>query len=212
MKSLSREFHDKEQYNLHGLDFWKKHNLEHSNKAFDNEEIKVRQLLQKYPSIRKNAIDIGSGSGWMTSELAQHFENVYAIEPSSKAIEICKDLYKNTDITWIEGYAEEVLKNNNELPTSNVFINTCSVFMHLDDDCVIPALRYINENFTNSILSFQELWSKDKNFNQPMTNCRSKDWWELHLSNWSLDFHGPSMAPHGKFYKYFYKGIHGYKK
>ena len=212
MKDQSREAHDKTMYNLHGVDFWKKHNQEHSDKVFDNEEVKVAQLLEKYPSIRENAIDIGSGGGWMTSKLSELFESVYGIEPSAKAIELCKDLHEDTNITWIEGYAEEVLNNNDELPKSNVFINTCSVFIHLDDYCVIPTLRYINENFTDSILSFQEFWSEDKAFNQPLTNCRPKDWWKFHLSNWELDFHGPNMAPHGDFYKDFHKGIHGYKK
>ena len=57
-----------------------------------------------------------------------------------------------------------------------------------------------------------EFWSEDIPFNQPLINCRTKAWWQSHLSNWDLDFHGPSMAEYGYTYKNFFKGIHGYKK
>lgn len=211
MKTRSRESHDNTMYNLYGLEFWEKHNQEHIDQAFDNEELKVGRLLDKNPSIRKNAIDIGSGGGWMSKKLSSIFENVYSIEPSSKAVSLCKSLYDLPNIKWIEGYAEDVLKNE-EMPKENVFINTCSVFIHIDDKDVIPTLEYINENFTNSIFSFQEFWSEDIPFNQPLTNCRTKDWWQSNLSNWDLDFHGPSMAEHGDMYKNFFKGFHGYKK
>jgi len=211
MKTRSKESHDNTMYNLHSIDFWKQHNQDHIDKAFNNEEIKADRLLEKYPDIRKNAIDIGSGGGWMSAKLSKIFENVFSIEPSPKAIQICKKMYYIPNIEWIEGYAEDVLKEKN-LPTENVFINTCSVFIHLDDEYVIPTLQYINQNFKNSILSFQEFWSEDTPFNQPLTNCRTKDWWRSNLSNWNLDFHGPSMKQHGQMYEKFFKGIHGYIK
>ena len=211
MKNRSKESHDNTMYNLHGLEFWEKHNKEHIDKAFNNEEIKVAQLLEKNPSIRKNAIDIGSGGGWMSKKLSSIFENVYSIEPSEKAIKICKQIYDVPNITWIEGYAEDVLKNEN-IPKENVFINTCSVFIHVDDEYVTKTLKYINENFKNSILSFQEFWSEEIPFNQPLTNCRTIHWWKSNLNNWELDFHGPSMAQYGDMYRNFFKGIHGYIK
>ena len=212
MKEHSKKVHDDTMYNLHGIEFWKKHNKEHLDTVFNNDEVKVGDLLEKYPSIRSSAIDIGSGGGWMSDKLSEIFDHVYSIEPSSKAIELCKKMYDKKNITWIEGYAQDVLANNEIFSKSNVFINTCSVFIHLDDNCVIPTLNYINKNFTDSILSFQEFWSEEKAFNQPLTNCRPKDWWKFHLSNWELDFHGPNMGSHGDFYKDFHKGIHGYKK
>tara|TARA_R110000796_G_scaffold161094_1_gene277850 strand:+ start:134 stop:769 length:636 start_codon:yes stop_codon:yes gene_type:complete len=211
MKNRSKESHDNTMYNLHSLEFWGEHNQEHINKVFDNEELKVSRLLEKNPSKRKNAIDIGSGGGWMSKKLSSIFENVYSIEPSSKAVSLCKSLYDSPNITWIEGYAEDVLQNS-DIPKSDVFINTCSVFMHIDDKDVIPTLNYINKNFTDSIFSFQEFWSEEISFNKPLTNCRTKGWWKSHLSNWDLDFHGPSMAQYGNTYKNFFKGIHGYKK
>ena len=147
----------------------------------------------------------------MSKKLSSIFENVYSIEPSSKAVSLCETLYDLSNVKWINGYAEDALKKQ-EIPKDEVFINTCSVFIHIDDKDVIPTLEYINENFTNSILSFQEFWSEDIPFNQPLINCRTKVWWQSHLSNWDLDFHGPSMAEYGYTYKNFFKGIHGYKK
>ena len=211
MKNRSKESHDNTMYNLHGLEFWQKHNQEHIDQAFSNEELKVPQLLDKNPSIRKNAIDIGSGGGWMSKKLSSIFENVYSIEPSEKAIKICKQIYDVPNITWIEGYAEDILKNEN-IPKENVFINTCSVFIHVDDEYVKKTLKYINENFKNSILSFQEFWSEEIPFNEPLTNCRTIHWWKSNLNNWELDFHGPSMAKYGDMYKNFFKGIHGHIK
>ena len=47
MKNRSRESHDNTMYNVHDLEFWKKHNQEHIDQVFNNEELKVGRLLEK---------------------------------------------------------------------------------------------------------------------------------------------------------------------
>lgn len=211
MKNISKNDHDNNMYTNHSMEFWVDHNKRHADEAFNNDELKVQTLLDTYPDIRDTAIDIGSGGGWMSSKLTDYFDVVYGIEPSKKAIDLCRNLYKGKNIKWVHGYSEDAFKVI-DFPTKNVFINTCSVFIHLDDKYIIPTLKWINENFNNSILSFQEFWSDTIHINQPLHNCRTKEWWSNHLSNWELDFHGPDMSSHGSQYTSFNKGIHGYIK
>jgi SAM-dependent methyltransferase len=210
-KEKSRDEHDSSQYSVYDMDYWKKHNEEHVA-AFDNPEIKLQTLLDKHPDIRETAIDIGCGAGWASNVLSSYFDKVYALDPSSKAIEVCKDLYKdNQKISWHVGFAEELLPQI-ETPSSNVLLNTCSVFIHLSDEALHPILNYINNNFTNSILSFQEIYSDDLHFNEGHIACRTQEWWKDNLSNWELDFHGPDMSQWGGQFLNTRKGIHGYKK
>lgn len=211
-KTLSKDIHDSTEYYSKFKNEWIEHNEKHGVESFDNEELKVGRLLKKYPLIRDVAIDIGSGGGWMTNELSKHFKKVIAIEPSSKAITICKELYPQDNITWINGYSEDVLNDYQFDYAEKYFINTCSVFIHLNDDHVIPTLKALNKNFSNSILSFQELWSIEKHFNIRLLNCRTKKWWEEQLSNWDLNFHGPDMSKFGFNYIDVNKGIHGIVK
>lgn len=211
MKDISKKDHDNTMYYKHGLDFWLNHNKQHEKDAFNNDELKVKTLLEKYPNIRNTAIDIGSGGGWMCNKLTEYFDIVYGIEPSKKAIDLCRELYKGKKIKWVHGYSEDAF-NVIDFPTEHVFLNTCSVFIHIDDKYIIPTLKWINENFNNSILSFQEFWSDTIHINQPLHNCRTKEWWCDHLNNWELDFHGPDMSKHGSQYNNISKGFHGYIK
>lgn len=211
MKNISKIDHDNTMYLKHSLDFWVDHNKQHEEEVFNNEELKIKTLLEKYPDIRNTAIDIGSGGGWMCNKLKEYFDVVYGIEPSKKAIDLCRELYKGKKIKWVHGYSEDAFKIIN-FPTKNVFINTCSVFIHIDDEYIIPTLKWINENFNNSMLSFQEFWSDTKHINKPLHNCRTKEWWCNHLSNWELDFHGPDMSEYGSQYHNISKGFHGYIK
>ena len=210
-KEKSRDGHDMTQYNVHDMEYWKNHNQEHIV-AFDNPEIKLQTLLDKHPDIREAAIDIGCGAGWASNMLSDHFNKVHSIDPSRKAIDICKEMYKdNPKISWYVGFAEELLPLI-QTPKSSVLINTCSVFIHLSDEAVEPILEYINNNFSNSILSFQEIFSEERHFNQGVIACRKKDWWKEKLSNWELDFHGPDMSKWGEQFLNTRKGIHGYIK
>lgn len=209
MKTLSHDNHNKTDYLVKTLEDWKLHNKCCSENAFNNSELKIKTLLDNHPDVRDYAIDIGSGAGWMSNELSKYFQQVIAIEPSLPAIEICKKLYPQENIMWIQGYAEDVIRNIEFESNSKYFINTCSVFIHMDDECVSPILKIINEKIRPGILSLQEFWSETRHFNEGMGNCRTKKWWEKELSNWALDFHGPDMSPHGEFFKNINKGIHG---
>lgn len=208
MKELSHTNHDRTDYLVKTLDEWRIHNNECSVAAFNNEELKVKSLLEKNTNIRDYAIDIGCGAGWMSNELSKHFQYVISIDPSHNAINTCKQLYPQENIIWIVGYAEDVLNSIEFDFSSNYFINTCSVFQHMSDEFVSPILQFINKNFKNSILSFQEWWSENRHFNEGMGNCRTQKWWKQHLSTWEIDFHGPDMSSHGEYFHGIHKGLH----
>ena len=113
-QSLSHLSHDKTDYLVRTLDEWKIYNKEFSMIEYNTPQVRVKDLLEKNPDIRDFAIDIGCGGGWMSNELSKQFSYVISIEPSNVAIEnVCKKLYPQNNIIWINGYAEEVLKNIN---------------------------------------------------------------------------------------------------
>lgn len=209
-KILSCISHDQSDYYQKSLDEWKSHNDACINNAFDNEECKIGRLLAKYPNIRSYAFDIGAGAGWLTSKLSENFEYVIAIEPSAKAIEICKTMYPQQNIIWMCGFAEDILPKIEFDQTNPIFINTCSVFIHMSDEYVTPILDIINSSRVckGSILSFQEFWSPLLHYNEPMGNCRSIQWWTNKLCNWKLNFHGIEVFNQGS---NIFKGLHGEK-
>ena len=206
MKETSLLEHNKTQYDFHtDLDFWRKHNERHqSDTVFNNQEIKLGDLLLKHPNTRSLAIDIGSGAGWLSSKLAEHFTKVIGIEPSDKAVGIAKELYKDIkNVEFIHGFSEDIFPSI-QLNDKPVLFVTCSVFQHLEDEYVSQILSWINTNApSGSILSFQELWGNDQH--TEMHHVRTQEWWSKNLSEWSLHFHGPVVLPNTC------KGIHGLK-
>lgn len=212
-KNLSHLSHDTTDYSVRSLEEWRIHNNNSSICGFNGPEIRVKDLLEKNPHIRDYAIDIGCGGGWMSNELSKYFQYVISIDPSNLAIEnVCKKLYPQENIIWINGYAEDALENINFDYSASYFINTCSVFQHMSDEFVSPIITFINKNFKHGILSFQEWWSEDRHFNQGMGNCRTKKWWSEQLSNWDIDFHGPSIANSGAYFENINKGLHAKTK
>lgn len=213
-KYKSVNIHDSANYYNWDLETWKTHNEKHEKESFNNLELKCQDLLDKHPEIRDIAIDIGSGGGWMSNKLSKIFKKVYAIEPSEKAIQICKALYKErNNIEWINKFAEDAFDQLNvNIPC---FYNTCSVFMHIPNEFVEKTLFYIN-NYAKagSIISMQECWTEKLEIITPpggMTYFRNKDWWKEKLSNWELDFFGPDMSKFGHPFINTNKGIHGFK-
>ena len=72
------------------------------------EDIPHGDALDKYELT--SGVDIGSGTGWFANYLIEQrkYKKVYAIEPSSSAIEIAKKIYPdNKKVKYINGFAEE---------------------------------------------------------------------------------------------------------
>ena len=160
---------------------------------FNSPEMRLKTLLDKYPTIRDVAVDVGSGAGWLSAELSPIYKKVIGIEPSAKAVEIAQELYpakKFPNIEWIVGFAEDKLPTLN-LTTPTLFVTGC-VLSHLQDKSVITICKAINNiATTGSILSFAECWGKPSNHN--MWHTRSKEWWQQALNGWEINFHGEQI-------------------
>ena len=134
----------------------------------------------------KDAVDIGSGTGWFVNYLMDHknFENAIAIEPSEAAINIAKKLHDN-DITYLCGGAEDMLSNitlNN--PT---LFTTFIVLSHLPDNVVIKILKEMNKVAPKgSVFIFNE--NVGTEFHMNLWHCRTKKWWEENLPNWTMSY------------------------
>ncbi len=159
--------------------------------TFNKPEFRVLDLLAKYPAVRGVAVDIGSGAGWFSYKFSGYFQKVIAIEPSAKAVEICKELYppqKYQNIEWRQGFAENVLSGL-KLNTPALFF-TGVVLSHLRDKEVIKICAAVNSlALPGSILDFSECWGQESH--QIMWHVRTKEWWQSQLPGWELDFHGP---------------------
>lgn len=208
MKTDSVQIHDA-GYNR-DLDFFKEYNKNHQKQDFWKqymfiETTKYDKLINQFNNDKKLAVDIGCGPGWFCEKFSTIFENIIGIDPSPIIINICKELYKDkNNIMWVNGFAEDelsIILNDKDYP---IFLNTCSVFIHLDNDIVTNILNVINnKSKIGSIISLEEFWGMDTDL--PLHKVRNINWWCERLSNWQLDFHGPVVLPNTN------KGIHGIK-
>lgn len=179
-----------------------------SENVFNGQTSKLATLLTAHPGVRIWAVDIGSGAGWCSAELAHYFKQVIAIEPSQSAVAIAKQLYPQSlypNIVWNIGMAEHVLPTL-EFTAPVVFV-TSVVFSHLRDAEVRTICKQIDTMApSGSLLSFNETWGPS--WHQNMWHVRTQAWWQQQLPSWNLDFHGPQLSESPKYNR----GIHGIKR
>lgn len=152
-----------------------------------------QDVLDANPSVRHTAVDIGSGTGFYSTELSTQFRQVISIEPSDAAVAIAETLYPQTEypnIRRIVGFAEDVL------PTLSfsqpVFFLTSAVLSHLRDDVVEAILVSVDRlALPQSVLSFGECFGAE--YHRPLWHVRTRRWWRRRLSSWELDFYGGSI-------------------
>ena len=134
----------------------------------------------------KDAVDIGSGTGWFPNFLidCKGFENVIAIEPSEAGINIAKKLHDN-DITYLCGLAENILPTITL--TNPTLFTTIIVLSHIPDDDVIKILKGMDKIAPkDSVFIFNE--NVGTEFHNNLWHCRSKKWWEENLPNWTITY------------------------
>ena len=134
----------------------------------------------------KDAVDIGSGTGWFVNYLKKYkyFENVIGIEPSQAAINIAEKIYDN-NITYFCGLAENILPKI-KLKNKTLF-TTSIVLSHIPDIIVKKILKNMDAIAPKgSVFIFNENYGTD--FHMRMWHCRTKKWWEENLSNWTITY------------------------
>ena len=103
------------------------------------------------------------------------YKKVYAIEPSSSAIEIAKKIYPdNKKVKYINGFAEEeISKLKLSKPT---FFSTMCCLAHLEDDDVLGILKTIDKIAPmGSVLACSEPWGDF--YHRECWNIRPPEWW-----------------------------------
>ena len=112
----------------------KKAHQEHNSDNFKflyQEDIPHGDALDKYELT--SGVDIGSGTGWFANYLVEQrkYKKVYAIEPSSSAIEIAKKIYPdNKKVKYINGFAEEEISKFKNIESLN-FCSWKKLYDHL---------------------------------------------------------------------------------
>jgi trans-aconitate methyltransferase len=180
-----------------------------SENVINGPEHGTLDLLLKHPSVN-TVVDIGSGTGWVSSVLSKHASRIIAIEPSAAAIEIAETNFPKKDypnIEWNLGLAENILPTI-KLETPTLFVTGC-VLSHLRDKETAEICNLVSKIAPQgSILSFVECWG-DKEWHQLMWHVRTKDWWKKQLPGWELDFHGPEVPEKDTYKGKYNKGIWG---
>lgn len=175
-------------------------------------EMRVSDLLALHPAVRQ-ALDVGSGTGWSAAALSRLVDHVIAIEPSTAAIEISKTAYPAStypNIEWINGLAEQVIPTVS-ITAPSLFLTGC-VLSHIRDKEVQKICAVITKAAPQgSILSFAECWGEAE-WHQLMWHVRTKDWWQKQLPGWELDFHGPVVPEKDTYKGQYHKGFWGVKK
>lgn len=172
-----------------------------ASKYLNSPTFRITDLLAKHPDV-KEAVDVGSGTGWLSVALSEYVERVTAIEPSQAAIDIATSLYPDTPrISWMQGFAENLLPTLT-LERPVLFVTGC-VLSHLRDSEVQKICAAIEQVApAGSVLAFSECWGPA--WHQRLWHVRTREWWQGQLPTWTLDFHGPQTA--GTDY---FMGFHG---
>ena len=168
----------------------KKAHQEHNSDNFKflyQEDIPHGDALDKYELT--SGVDIGSGTGWFANYLVEQrkYKKVYAIEPSSSAIEIAKKIYPdNKKVKYINGFAEEeISKLKLSKPT---FFSTMCCLAHLEDEDVLGILKTIDKIApVDSVLACSEPWGDF--YHRECWNIRPPEWWSNILADWEFEFY-----------------------
>ncbi len=163
-------------------------------------DFRIQDMLTKHQMIQ-TAVDIGSGTGWVSAALHPLIPTIIALEPSAAAIDISKRAYPNEtypNITWHTGFAEDLLPLLT-LTTPTIFVTGC-VLSHLRDQEVEKICAAIVKIApAESILALSECWSEETPWHQQMWHVRTKAWWRAQFPDWTLEF-GGTKHPHGDYH------------
>lgn len=191
---------NKKSYEAHNAEYelqnkFEQEKIRHENstkeKAEFREDCPLGEMILKYPEI-KVGVDIGAGTGWAANLLSETKDVVYAIEPSSAAIEIGKKLNpNNTKIKWLNGFAQEFIS---KLPLEGPAIfNSLCVLSHLENYDVVEICEQIDKVAKiGSVLSFSECYGCDYSDGN-LWHVREENWWKAQFPSWNFIFNGPPI-------------------
>lgn len=153
------------------------------NKQFEISGFKLAlRLTSEKPKIH---VDIGTGNGWLLRKMSPFFEKTIGVEPSKKAIDLCREVH--SDIKNIELINMDMCDALDFLKLEEpIFITTGVVLSHIEDYYVAEFLQKVNSLPKGSVLFFDEQYGKKLSLN--LWHIRNKDWWADNLPNWQVIF------------------------
>lgn len=107
----------------------------------------IKTILKNSDISNKNILEIGCGSGRITTDLAKHAKNLTAIDPDEKSLEQAKNSIKTNTVTFINGSGEDL----SFLSSKKFDIVVYSLSLHhipykLMKSSLIQATKLLTEN------------------------------------------------------------------
>jgi|TARA_B100001057_G_C22805534_1_gene933273 SAM-dependent methyltransferase len=191
------------------------HNSEYSKTEALNREIKIHNLKTEHTESKNgiwnnvyefknsvgyfldnekqvtNLIDIGSGTGWFVNYVSLNYPaltSIFAIEPSSAAINISKKIYgKNKNIQYLNGFAD---KEISKLEKDIYLVTTFAVFQHLNTTYTKKVLNNLNNILEKgSILYLNEPIANSKLEKFRLHYPRTEKFWIRSLRGYDVSFY-----------------------
>jgi len=158
-------------------------NLKYLGNEWINEEIYL-SMLKKYSSKEKEALEIGSGGGRITSLGVQLFKHVHAADVSVGMMEKCKESVRADNLTFskLDGFTLNNFKDG-----SIDYVYSHDVFVHFSSLQVYPYLREIKRVLKKGgigLISFHNFLVHFSNFK------------EISLEFWNQQIFPPHMRNH----------------
>jgi ubiquinone/menaquinone biosynthesis C-methylase UbiE len=118
----------------------------------------TKKLVEKYIKEEYHILDLGAGTGYWTYWLSERVESVYALEPSEKMLEICKDKTKNfKNIKYIKALAEDMPFDDESFDIINAQGDVLSYVEDLDK--VLLEIKRVLKNDGILIASVDSFYS-----------------------------------------------------
>ena len=158
-------------------------------KSFDDLGDGYLEIITEFSKNSKVAIDIGAGTGWLSTYLGKFFDTVISVEPTREGIVLGKKLLLQessySKVSYINQKAEDFLAAAYFVSPVMVFFQT--VLSHLPDKQVENILSQFDHALPiGSKVIFSEVYGHPQA--EMMWFVRESIWWEMNLPNWEIDF------------------------
>jgi hypothetical protein len=158
------------------------------------------KIIADFSKSAKVAVDIGAGTGWLSTYLGKFFETVISVEPTIEGITLGKKLLLKSSpyskISYFQQKAEGFLATAYFVSPVLVFFQT--VLSHLPDKQVQEILSRFDQALPiGSKVIFSEVFGQPHS--ELMWFVRDSSWWEINLPNWEFDFFGKKLDTRDEF-------------
>lgn len=158
------------------------------------------KIVIDFAQTSRVAVDIGAGTGWLSTYLGRFYETVISVEPTSDGITLGKKLLLSkspySKVSYQQQKAEDFLSTARFVSPVLVFFQT--VLSHLPDKQVQNILAQFNPALPiGTKVVFSEVFGKPHA--ELMWFVRDTAWWERNLPDWEFNFFGKKLPDREEF-------------